>query len=88
MLQQFPDTRNSDELLYLVVCKAICPRSAHITFEKMTLEREAMGLPKFITVDRARRKIQAANPDLRASKDVEDKRFENYKAYKEYALED
>ena len=85
MLYQYPDTRNSDALLYLIVCKAVRPESAKLPLEKVLLNREDLGLPSFKTVERNRRMLQRLNPELRASEKVEDARYENWKEYREYA---
>lgn len=87
LLYQFPDTRNSDALLYLMVCKAIKPNSDKLPLEKILLERENLGLPKYASVGRARRKLQEYNSELRATENVIDGRYEEYKEYKKYALE-
>lgn len=86
LLQAYPDTRDNDELLYLKTCKAIRPDMANMTFENVILDLKVMGLPKYKSVERARRKIQKDNPDLRASEEVQEMRYEEYKNYKEYAL--
>lgn len=86
LLYQYPDTRNSDALLYLIVCKAIRPESAKLPLERVLLEREALGLPKYASVERSRRKVQAEHEELRATEKVTDARYENYKEYKDYAL--
>lgn len=86
LLYQFPDTRNSDALLYLVVCKSVRPDTGKLPFERVLLEREALGLPNYASVERARRKVQADNPELRANEEVTDERYKNYKEFKEYAL--
>lgn len=86
MLYNYPDTRNSDALLYLIVCKTIRPESAKMPLERVLLEREELGLPKYASVGRARRKLQAEHEELRATEKVIDGRYENYKEYKEYAL--
>lgn len=84
LLYQFPDTRNSDELLYLIVCKAVCKGADKLPLERVLLERSNLGLPNYASVERARRKIQRENPELRADEAVEDKRYEEFKEYKEY----
>lgn len=87
VLIQYPDTRNSDDLLYLMVCKCKSPSYAKLPLERALLERKNYGIPTYASVDRARRKVQAENPELRGSDSVTDARYENYKEYKEYALE-
>lgn len=86
LLNDYPDTRNSDDLLYLIACKDICPSMANMPFENVILNINKLGLPKYKSVERTRRKIQAEKPELRATKEVEDKKYENWKEYREYAL--
>lgn len=85
-LRTYPDTRNSDALLYLVVCKTLVPNSTQMTLERVMLQRNELGLPNYETVGRCRRRIQAKNEELRADSKVTDVRYENYKEYRDYAL--
>lgn len=85
-LENNPQTRNSDVSLYLVICNQINPKACEMSFRQAWVHRDELGLPKFETVSRCRRKEQERNPLLRASKDVEDARYENYKTVKEYAI--
>lgn len=88
MLYKYPDTRSSDDLLYLTVCKHVSPNLAKMTLENALLQRNNFDLPNYKSVERSRRKLQAKNPELRANEKVEDMRYENWKEYREYALED
>lgn len=88
MLYNYPDTRNSDALLYLIVCKTIRPEAVKMPLERVLLEREELGLPKYDSVGRIRRKLQSDHEELRATEKVTDGRYENWKEYREYALED
>lgn len=86
LLIQYPATRNSDDLLYLMACKKVYPAMESMSFQNVILNINNMGLPKYKSVERARRKIQAEREELRANKEVEDKKYENWKEYREYAL--
>lgn len=86
LLTTYPNTRDSDALLYLVVCKAIRPELAKLPLERVLLERDTLGLPKYASVERARRKIQANNPELKGTEKVTEGRYEEWKEYREYAL--
>lgn len=77
--------RNSDITLYLAICQRMNPLSVHMEFETVFNNLKQLGIPKFETVSRCRRKVQEQNPLLRADKEVEDGRYENYKICKEYA---
>lgn len=85
-LEHNPQTRNSDVSLYLVICNQINPKACRMSFSQTWAHREELGLPKFETVSRCRRKAQELNPLLRAVKEVEDERYENYKTVKDWAL--
>lgn len=85
-LENKPFTRNSDMKLYAEVCNDINPKVQIIgLFEAMNNFAE-LGIPKFETVRRARQKIQADNPHLKASTAVQNARLENEFVVKEYAV--
>lgn len=86
-LWNYENTRNSDNELFLAICKEINPGVLNLPFEVVMSNFNTFGLPAFESVSRARRKIQNNNPELRANKTVEDFRYENYKDIKEYALQ-
>lgn len=86
ILEEDPQTRNSDMLLWLRACQKSNPIACALPLEKAIVDRKALGLPKPETVGRARRKIQAERPELRAIKEVEDARFENFKTVRKYAI--
>lgn len=87
ILEAYPSTRNSDAVLYVQLCQITNERACRMPFEEVMLNRKAYGLPNFESVGRARRKIQAEKPWLRADKEVEDERYENWKLAREYATE-
>ena len=76
ILEESPMTRNSDSLLYLTVIENIHPGVGNLTIAGVLLNREALGIPCFETVRRARQKIQAEREDLRANPTVQDFRTE------------
>jgi len=84
ILSECPDTRNSDALLYLTVCKQINPAFTKLPFEKVLLERKQLGLPNQATVGRVRRKIQEHTKELRGTATVTERRYENFKTVREY----
>ena len=92
ILQTYPDTRNSDNLLYYHVLKVAGDKNK-VDIETMSiptflLKMKEYGLPPFESVRRARQKIQAAHPELSAKADVEAYRTLNEQAYREYARKD
>lgn len=88
MLVKFPETRDSDALLYVKICESINPIACNMPFAKVLLNRKDYGFPNYESVGRIRRKLQEHNPLLRADATVEDGRYENWKEYRAYALEE
>ena len=90
ILNSKPETRNSDNLLYLEVLKVhgfntnrnIVSMSVSYFLKNMAL----YACPKFESVRRARQKIQAKNPELKAVSEVELGRMKNVSDYKKFAL--
>lgn len=86
VLEERPDTRNSDTLLYLAVCQKYDKKCGNYPFSFITYNREQLGLPKTETVRRARQKIRNEFPELDAIDSVIDERYENYKAVRKFAV--
>lgn len=89
ILQTYPDTRNSDNLLYYHVLKVVGDKNK-VDIETMSiptflLKMKDYGLPPFESVRRARQKIQASYPELSAKSDVEAYRQLNEQEYRDYA---
>lgn len=87
-LEMYPDTRNSDTLLYVTMCKNMNPKWAKLPMETAMLQRKELGMPKYESVSRARRKIQHKDKTLRGTATVSDRRYDNYKIMRDYALEE
>ena len=85
ILENCPDARNSDDLLYVNVCKQISPMVCNQPFQTVLLMRNEFGLPPFESVRRARQKLQAAYPDLCGSDEVEAQRIVNEGIVRDYA---
>jgi len=85
VLVKHPYTRNSDDALYLELCMASNPIACSMTFKDVLEHRKDLGLPNIKSVERARRKIQARREDLRAVREVEHGRMEQFEVFKEYA---
>lgn len=90
ILEENPQTRNSDSYLYFKVLKH---RADQIGVDLRTLPvanfllgMNVFGFPGFETVRRTRQKIQAAFPELAACEDVAEFRMENEKEFRGYAL--
>lgn len=89
ILETVPETRNSDNRLYYVVCATIGKKNG-IDIEKMSmphflLHLKDYGMPAFESVRRTRQKIQETYPELAADRDVEAQRELNEEAFLEYA---
>jgi len=84
ILTEMPFTRASDDALYFEVCIKFNPICEGLKFGETFNHINEMQLPKYESVSRVRRKIQAEHPELRPSKEVEDERFESFKAVLDY----
>lgn len=84
VLETEPDTRNSDDLLVAKVCGEINGECLMLPFCVVMTNRKKLGLPSLKSIDRCRRKLQRAYPELRANDTVEAFREleeEKYEAY-------
>ena len=72
ILTEYTQTRNSDNLLYLIVIETIGKGNIEKPISEILLNLEELGLPCFETVRRTRQKLQAENPDLQACDIVQD----------------
>lgn len=89
MLETYPETRNSDNVLYYKVCATIGKING-IDIEKMSmphflLNLKEYGMPAFETVRRTRQKIVREFPELAGNSAVEAQRTLNEEAFREYA---
>ena len=85
ILENCPDARNSDDLLYINVCKKLSPMAFHQPLEMVFLMRKQLGLPCYESVRRTRQKLQAAYPELCGSDEVEAQRVVNEGIVRDYA---
>jgi hypothetical protein len=85
ILENCPDARNSDDLLYINVCKKLSPMVCHQPLEMVFLMRKEFGLPCYESVRRTRQKLQAAYPELCGSDEVEAQRVVNEGIVRDYA---
>ena len=84
ILETQPDTRNSDDLLLAKVFGSINKDCLMLPFSVVLTNRKALGLPSIKSVDRCRRKLQRAYPELKASEEVEAFREEEQFKYENY----
>ena len=85
LLTTQPATRNSDDILYISVCRRINPIAINLSFADVLLKRKEWGLPAFESVRRTRQKLQAENPNLAGNSTVEGHRKVNEEIFREYA---
>lgn len=87
VLEKEPRTRNSDNLLWLEVVKLKNQGILRMPVAVVMQNLSTYGLPSIETVGRCRRKVQAANPELRAERAVEEFRSELEADFREWAGE-
>lgn len=89
ILENCPETRNSDNILYLKVCEKIGNEHginlASISVPHFFLHLKAYKLPQYETVGRARRKIQSEYPELSGDSTVTAQRMLNEEVFRDYA---
>lgn len=71
VLERFPMTRNSDDLLYATICMEIDESGAGMPFWYVLQHRTEFGFPAYKSVERYRRMMQKKFPELAASDEVE-----------------
>ena len=84
VLERDPLSRDSDDRLYVEVCKAKNQNISSKSFEEIMLHRNDFNLPAYSSVGRARRKAQAERTDLVGT--VRDKRRNLESEYIDFAL--
>ena len=87
LLEEKPETRDSDMRLYIEVCKMINPESVKFPVEYVLLHLKEFKLPNTETVRRTRQKVQATYPELAGNRKVEKARAENEKVFRQFARE-
>lgn len=89
ILQKYPETRNSDMLLYYRVTESISFKNDQNIlaqpFGEVICNLASYDLPAFETVRRTRQKVQQCFPELSGSERVEAMRTVNEEEYKNYA---
>lgn len=89
VLQEEPQTRSSDNLLYLKVIERISEpiglQLNIVSVESFLKYMSTYGFPPFESVRRARQKIQAQHPELSANAKVQAQREINEAEYREFA---
>ena len=85
------NARDSDNILYLLVCdKRLSEKGlsvGRISFKEAFMAQKQLNLPNFETVRRTRQKLQAQFPELAGSKTVKESRAKREQVFREYARE-
>lgn len=85
ILIQDEAARSSDDYLYHQVCLRINKDILSLPFGHVLTNFNTYNVPCYESVGRARRKVQAQYPELKANKKVQEYRLENEVAYEEFA---
>lgn len=86
ILKNIPNTRGSDDLLYLHVLDEMKVDVSKYDVESFILNYRRLGIPTIETVGRCRRKIQAKNETLKPTPDIQLKRREVENSFYNYSL--
>ena len=87
ILTTVPETRNSDDMLWLKTVKMMSPAAANLPFQDVMCRRKELGVPCFESVRRTRQKLQAQYKELRATETVTEGRYEAFKEVLDYVTE-
>lgn len=85
ILETYPETRDSDNKLYVRVCEYINFAAMHRPFCEVMTSLAEYGLPGFETVRRTRQKVQQENPHLASSRAIMAARSDNEEAFRAFA---
>lgn len=90
ILTEKPETRDDDELLWLVAVDTVAKNQKRewvcdLRFKIAVAYLRELGLPTFETVSRARRKLQEEYPELRGSENARRGRAKKEQTFKEFA---
>ena len=93
VLEKNEQARNSDSFLYLQVLRNIAHRDSWkmplqmMSVSYFLLHMKELGAPNFETVRRARQRIQAEYPELKACDAVQDARMDREADFRKFAKE-
>lgn len=85
ILEDVPETRNDDNLLYYRVCDVIDSYCLGLSFGWVLLNMKELEIPTIETVGRCRRKLQEQFPELRATDKVKGFRTDRERKFEAYA---
>lgn len=84
ILEEIPQTRDDDVLLYAEIVRAFNPKALELTANTFLFGHSYLNIPNMKSVERARRKVQEKYPDL-ASERAKKKRAKEEQAYIAYS---
>lgn len=87
ILEKHPDTRNSDNLLFIKVVESIDSDLLYKPMMDVLVHVKEYGIPPFESVRRSRQKLQEKFPELRGSKEVEAGREENRQIVRDFVTD-
>jgi hypothetical protein len=87
VLESDASTRNSDRQLYFKVCQRLDSGVLEHKLGDVLLSFNNYDMPRFESVSRARRKLQAKFPRLKATDEIKERRLEREIMFEEYAKE-
>ena len=85
VLRHNAKTRNSDDLLYIAVCRRVNPKLINLPLVDILSNRKEYGLPAYTYVARAGRRARRKNPNLAGTDNVEGHRKANEEVFEEFA---
>lgn len=86
-LTVFPETRNSDNILYDYVVRSYNPEVLSKSLSDFLRYFTDYNIPRFESVARCRRRVQEKYPELKGNEDVRAWRKENDSKFRNYAKE-
>ena len=87
ILERHPNTRNSDNALYLEFIRENNPEVLKMPVESFLVNLKDLDLPSIETVGRCRRKVFERRRDLIGNADVQARREINEEEFKSFARE-
>lgn len=85
LLEEIPECRESDDLLYMNIVNKVAPDALMMPAYLFFIWRKENNIPAFESVRRARQKVQAEYPELAGNDEVKHSRVQLQTVYKAYA---
>lgn len=85
ILEECPQARNDDFILYAKVIKEYDPELLEVSAKRFLISHNALGVPNLKSIERVRRKLQEKYPELESDR-AKEKRAKEEQAYYNYAI--